>query len=375
MASIYKRNSGTYYASFYDSNRTPQRKRLSLKTSDKRSARRKLTELENAFVEGKFDPWACGKRSDPFNYDQPERPEEISLQEAIERFIAAKRNEGRSERTLDTYRGIWRRFSERVGSETLLDDLGTSEITAYCHDNSVSPATQHKRWRHLQSVLNWAKENGLLTSSPAEDITPPKKQEKLPTPVRKDDLPLLCKAVADGYREKRREGYCRPGELIWAIPVFRWAFYTGMRASEIGRLKWEHIDRKRGLIRIEKQKNRKAQTIPLIDKACSVLRHAPEPRPSDGYVFRTPNGPIRDRNPKSFAETASRRFCKARRRSEIDRDLTFHDLRAGFATALADAGKSAHVIKDAMRHADLKMALRYVNVSNSRLRSELEDTF
>jgi integrase len=55
--------------------------------------------------------------------------------------------------------------------------------------------------------------------------------------------------------------------MIWAIPVFRWAFYTGMRASEIGRLKWKHIDRERDLIRIEKQKNGKEQTIPLIKKA------------------------------------------------------------------------------------------------------------
>ncbi|WP_423825101.1 tyrosine-type recombinase/integrase [Salinibacter ruber] len=63
------------------------------------------------------------------------------------------------------------------------------------------------------------------------------------------------------------------------------------------------------------------------------------------------------------------------RRSEENAKLTFHDLRAGFATALADAGRSAHVVRDAMRHANLKVTLRYVNVSNSRLQSELEDAF
>lgn len=146
-----------------------------------------------------------------------------------------------------------------------------------------------------------------------------------------------------------------------------------MRSTEIGRLKWKHIDKERGLIKITRQKNRKEQTIPLISKAEEVLRHTPTPKEPEMYVFRTPNGPLRNRNEETFGRTASRHFCKARRHSEVDRELTFHDLRAGFATALADAGKSAHTIRAAMRHSSLKMALRYVRVSNSQLHRELED--
>lgn len=59
----------------------------------------------------------------------------------------------------------------------------------------------------------------------------------------------------------------------------------------------------------------------------------------------------------------------------IDRELTFYDLRAGFATAFADAGKSAHVIREAMRHASLQMVLKYVRVSRQRLHSEMEEAF
>lgn len=375
MASLYKRSNGTYYANFFDSNRTPERKRFSLKTSNKRSARRKLAELEDAFVDGQFDPWASGKRSDPYNYNRSEQPEHVTVQETVERFVASKQQERRSERTLDTYRGVWRRFSQRVGSETLIGELQASDVSAYCHDESVSPATQHKRWRHLRSIFTWALEKGFLNSVVTAEVIAPQKENKLPTPVRKEDVPLICGAVAEEYREKRRKGCCRPGQLVWTIPVFRWAFYTGMRATEIGGLRWEHVDRERGLIRIERQKNNKAQTLPLVKQARRTLRHTPLPRPSSGYVFRSPTGPIQDRNPKRFAETVSRRFSKARQRSKIDRDLIFHDLRAGFATALADAGKSAHVIRDAMRHSTLRMALKYVNVSDARLRSELENTF
>jgi integrase len=218
----------------------------------------------------------------------------------------------------------------------------------------------------VRAVLSWA------DCDVIQKVDAPRKSDKLPTPVRPDDLKRITEEVGREYRELRKRSQCRPGELIWTIPVFRWAFYTGMRATEIGRLRWCDIDLDRGLIRIMRQKNNREQTIPLISKAKSVLDNAPERQGARSYVFRTPNGPIHDRNSKSFGQRASKRFCKARRDAGIERSLTFHDLRAGFATALADAGMSAHMIKEAMRHADLSTALKYVNVSRNRLRDEME---
>jgi len=365
MASIYER-SGRYYAQFYDSSKSPSRKRLSLKTEKKRDARRKLVDLEDAYEQGAFDPWADGVKSDPFNYESagfvPYTTESV-----ISAFVETKKQQGCSERTIDTYQGVWRRFTEQIGLETNLTDLSPANIRDFCHDESVAQATRHMRWRHIRAVLSWA------DCDIIQKVDAPRKADKLPTPVRPDDLKRITGEVRREYRELRNRNQCRPGQLIWAIPVFRWAFYTGMRATEIGRLRWRDINRERGLIRITRQKNNREQTIPLISKAASVLDSAPPEQGPGSYVFRTPNGPTHDRNPKSFGEAASRRFCKARRAAEIERNLTFHDLRAGFATALADAGMSAHMIKEAMRHADLSTALKYVNVSRKRLRDEMEE--
>jgi integrase len=376
MASLYQRSNGNYYASFYDSNRQPKRKRLSLKTNRKRPARRKLSELEDAYIEGRFDPWDTNSRkSDPFNYDRPVQNRKTTVIEVIEGFAECKKKQGRSDRTIDTYRGVWNRFTEHVGGSTDLSAITASKVEAFCYDESVTSATRHKRYRHLHAILSWAEEEDLVAESPVEDVSAPQKEEKLPTPVRKEDLPKLCSAVANRYRKLRREGNCRPRQIIWAIPVFRWAFYTGMRATEIGRLRWKHIDRERGLIRITVQKNRKAQTIPLISPAEQVLQSVPDANKDSAYVFKAPEGPTVERNPENFGQTASKHFCRARRDSEIEREITFHDLRAGFATALADAGKSAHVIREAMRHSSLQMALKYVRVSRNQLREEMRDAF
>jgi integrase len=375
MASLYKRSNGNFYASFYDSNRSPCQKRFSLKTSRKKTARRLLTKLEKAYEDGDFDPWASGKRGNPFQYDQPDTYSDLTVGEIIDQFVDSKRREGKSDRTVDTYKGVWRRFSSFVGTDHSLSELKSERIDEYCHEPSVSQATRRKRYRHVRAILNWASEEGFLASNPLDEVTPPSKSNKLPTPVRPEELEGICDAIRKTYREKRSAGRCRQRQIIWTLPVFRWAFYTGMRATEIGKLRWHDIDEKRGLIAIREQKSGKEQTIPLISKAREVLRYTPLPREAEMYVFRTPRSPLTDRNSKSFGQTASRHFCSARRRADIDRHLTFHDLRAGFASMLAEAGKSAHVIREAMRHADLTMALKYVKVSRQKLRSEMEEAF
>jgi len=84
MASLNNRN-GNYQAQFYNPDRSPTRKRFSLRTSDKAQARRKLSELEETAEAGEFDPW----RDDPFDYRTPERAK-LPLSEAIEQFAEQK---------------------------------------------------------------------------------------------------------------------------------------------------------------------------------------------------------------------------------------------------------------------------------------------
>jgi integrase len=156
--------------------------------------------------------------------------------------------------------------------------------------------------------------------------------------------------------------------------MFWFAFYTGMRASELGRLRWDHIDFERGLIYIYQQKNKKEQTIPLIEKAREVLSGLERGEPEE-FVFTSPRQTGTERSIESFRDRVSRAFTRARRLAEIDRPITFHSLRHGFCTMLAQAGKPAYVIKAAARHSDIQTSMIYVNLSNKHLKSEMDDAF
>jgi integrase len=361
VASLLDR-SGTYYAQFYDSDRSPTRKRFSLKTKRKQKARRKLTELEQAAEDGEFDPWT----DDPFDYEDTSGP--LTTSQALEQFTAAKRKQGRAERTIESYEQVWGLFTGVVGEGCRLSELSVRDVEDFIHDRSVSESTRHNRWRHVRAVLKWH------DAELVEHVSPPSEPDKLPTPVRRDDLSDLTEALKRDYREKRRNHFIQPGQMIWTVPLFRFVFYSGLRASEVARLKWKHIDRERGIIRIERQKNGREQTIPLISKAEDALDHAPRPRRPEMYVFRSPSGPKRNRSTDTFADHISRTFCKARRKADIG-EKTLHDLRAGFATALSDAGMSAHQIKEACRHQSISTSEKYVRVSRTKLRSDMEAAF
>ena len=127
----------------------------------------------------------------------------------------------------------------------------------------------------------------LMDENPLDDVEPPRKPHKLPKSVTEDELQAVCIAVIMDYQEKHETGYIQDGDLIWRVPLMLFAFCTGMRASELARLRWGHLDFDKRLITIRKQKNHKEQTIPLNARAVAVLDMVGRGEAED-YVFAPP---------------------------------------------------------------------------------------
>jgi len=368
MASLITRNDN-YYAQFYDASRSPSRKRIALRTSKKSVARRLLNRLEDAYALGEFDPWTQDLDA---LFDRRRGP--ITIQESLGAFLSRKRQAGRSENTLNSYRWIVGLFAKRVGPDLPLARVTTGHVESFIRDQSVAQSTRRARFRHVRAFLNWAQKKGHIQAAPTKAVEAPEKPQKLPQRLTQDDLEAICKALRADYRAKQKAGQCSDGQLIWYAPLFRFAFFTGMRVSELARLRWGDIDFSRDLIYIRQQKNKREQTIPLNPKAAEVLAGLPRGA-SDEFVFTSPSFERTSRSIRRFCERASVVFRRAREGAELPEELTFHSLRHGFCTALAEAGKSAVVIKEAARHADIQTSMRYVHMANETLKSEIADVF
>lgn len=370
MASLLKRN-GVYYAEFYDASEKPAAKRFSLKTRSKAEARQSLTDLERDWQSGAFDPW----RDSPDSYNIPSKSiEAIGLADALSAFLRDKTECGRSKATIQNYSAFCGQLVQRVGPRKPLRALTPDDITDFVREAGLAPASRRTRLRHVRAWLRWCEKKGYISESPTKDVAPPPKGEKIPKAVRRADLEAIEEAIRADYRDKRDKRQVQEGEMLWLIPLFGFGLYSGLRSSELARLRWKHVDLDRELIYIYKQKNGLQQTVPLTAPARRILESL-EPSEPDAFVFLAPNSNPYERSTDCFKSNAARKFKRYKKAAGIERRITPHGLRHGFCTILAEAGKSAPVIKEAARHSDIATSMRYVHIANEHLKSELDDVF
>jgi len=353
MASLYNRN-GNFYAQFFDNDRKPKQKRHSLGTTSKRVARKLLSELEEAEQLRAYDPW-IETPSDFFDKAKVNEPETVGP--SVKAFLSVKEQELRLS-TFSSYESVLNRFASHVGESTFLARVTEDHVESFIQQGDAKATTQRTRLATVQSFLHWSKDEGKMQHTPTDKLSAPRSEDRVPKAVSEEELDAICEACSKGRS--------------WMTPVWRFAYYTGMRMSEIARLEWDHVDFDKGLVYIHRQKNGKAQTIPLNSKAKAVLEGL---EGTEGHVFVSPRQRKPRRTVKPFVVNSGKAFKQAREAAGIERRITPHGLRHAFCSRLAEAGRSAFVIQAAARHANVSTSQRYVSISNRHLKAEIEGVF
>jgi len=157
-------------------------------------------------------------------------------------------------------------------------------------------------------------------------------------------------------------------------PILLCAYMTGMRRSEIAKLRWKNVDLEDGFIHVVESKNNESRTIPIAKALLETLLILKDQSRGD-YVF-THCG---DKHYTS-ATSWRRAWNSAMKKSDIDR-CRFHDLRhtfisnlivnekEDFATVMELSGHKdismlkhySHTREEAKRNAINKLNIRYSN--------------
>ncbi|HOM03541.1 MAG TPA: site-specific integrase [Acetivibrio sp.] len=147
---------------------------------------------------------------------------------------------------------------------------------------------------------------------------------------------------------------------IQASHIMLLALYTGMRKSEILRLKWNDIDFEQGFIYIRKPKGGKSQIVPLNAPASELLNN--HPKLSDEYIFVNNKG-------MPFTEIR-KRINKIRERAELPVGFRpLHGLRHVYASMLASSGKvDMYTLQKLLTHKSPVMTQRYAHLRDETLR-------
>ena len=142
---------------------------------------------------------------------------------------------------------------------------------------------------------------------------------------------------------------------------------SGLRVSEVVRLKVKHIDKSLGIIRVEQGKGRKDRQVMLSPQILALLHQwwPLRSRANDAGVAVQERWlfPGRGEGCHLTPRQVSRLFQQALGAAGINKRVTLHALRHSFATHLFDRGTDIRTIQALLGHEKLTTTARYARVA------------
>jgi site-specific recombinase XerD len=140
------------------------------------------------------------------------------------------------------------------------------------------------------------------------------------------------------------------------------AYGSGLRVSEVVKLKVSDVRSEEGLLLIREAKGGKDRLSLLPEKLKTQLAGFVAGRSSWEYLFPS------ERGGRLTERTAQKVFEKALGASGVMKEGTFHSLRHSFATHLLESGVDLRYVQELLGHSSIRTTQRYTHVTGSALR-------
>jgi integrase len=216
------------------------------------------------------------------------------------------------------------------------------------------PVTANNVMRHLRSVYNFTSAaHGELPPNPVTILTQarawnPERRRRSVVPAH--GLPRWWRAV------HQEEEYVRDFLLT--------ALLTGMRRSEIARLRWDYIDLDGRTLTVPTTKNGDALQLPLSNFLHDLLVTRRDSNPEGEWVFP-------GRGESGHMVETKKFYARVSKASGIR--FTLHDLRRTFVTIAESLDIPHYALKRLLNHrADSDVTAGYIIIDVERLRGPVE---
>ena len=228
------------------------------------------------------------------------------------------------------------------------DQLGPDEVERFqryliqdrrLSGDAIQQATSALRFFYYQvQHVDW----------PIERLNHPRRAHRLPV--------VLSRAEVDHF-------FQFVPTLTWRAALMT-CYGTGLRVSDVVRLKVSGIGASRGLMRVEQGKGQQDRYVPLPARLREVPRdywRALRP-PEKQWLFPSP------RRGRHISQTAFQQACRdACRQARLPKRVTPHALRHAFATHLREDGTNLRVMQMLLGHRRIHSTARYTAVAPQTL--------
>jgi integrase len=224
----------------------------------------------------------------------------------------------------------------------------------------VGPTTARHDVKIVRTLFNRARRQGLISVNPAEAVDVPTDAAKKREPFTVAEVAGLVKAAPEEWRT-----------------VILLGFYAGLRLGDAAKLTWARVDLSAGVLRFKAQKTGRGETVPLHP----VLQKHLERIAGDesGAI-----SPALAQQVISGRSGLSRQFLSITREAGLDSGAeaekpggkrrrftarTFHSLRHGFVSELANRGVSKELRMKLAGHTTEAVADGYTHHETETLRA------
>lgn len=286
------------------------------------------------------------------------------MNELIEEFLSYISVErGMANNTLSSYKRDLCRFSEFLKSQKIesVDNVTRQMITKFMmkeKDRGLSSNSISRELACIKSFFKFLLKENRIKEDIATIIESPKLWKKLPSTMNLDEVESLLNTpnLRDPMEIRDKASL----ELMYA---------TGMRVSELVRLKMDDLNMDAGFIKCF-GKGSKERIVPFGKKAKeSIKRYLEKSRPKflknnvSNFLFLTRLGKPMSR--QTFWKII-KRYVKL---AKIKKHVSPHSLRHSFATHILERGADLRVVQEMLGHADISTTQIYTHVSKDRLKS------
>ncbi|NLF02891.1 MAG: tyrosine-type recombinase/integrase [Anaerolineales bacterium] len=290
----------------------------------------------------------------------------MRLSQAIEALCVATRVDGRSPRTVDSYReklGYLRSFLGDVPVDAItVDDLRRfvasllDERTLYAghptrqqRTGHLSPFTVQSYMRHIKRLFSWLMEEGHLTTNPAERIKVHKPAQREVKAIAPDDLlAILATTVGGGPIDIRDRA------LVLLLAD------TGARAGGICGLRLGDVDLEEGTARVT-EKGARFRFVYFTEPTAQAIREWLDVRPvgKGAWLFTS----LRDFDEDGISPNSLRTMLKRRAaQAGVTGPCGPHSFRHGFAVSYLMDGGDLASLADLLGHSSVMVTQQFYSV-------------
>lgn len=225
-----------------------------------------------------------------------------------------------------------------------VSDITPQALQNFLCRSDWEPATSRRFYYPIKLALDFAVEHKMLPENPALKVKLPK--AKLPIPKFVDEKTL--DKVFEHIYEKQK-------------PAFMILRYSGLRPSEVLRLKAKDVDLKRKVFHLHDTKTDPYSIAPIADKLIPTLTKILKDKKKDDFLFTSRVGG--ETNPLTSLRMTLRAACK-----KANVKVSPYQFRHTFLTRLLEtSGGNIRAVQQVARHKNISTTTRYAWVFDKEL--------